>query len=629
MKNIIKYIFLPITFCISSCTDNELTPLSVNDEIKTIIAIAPQLYLDGTDSRTSITMGTYPNFTDPVWIDGDTIGVYPEEGDQLSFPIVEGINTTKCKFDGGGWALKSTVSYTAYFPFNRAYYYKNKNALPISMLGQRQDGNGNSTHMGAYDIQIAAGGEVNETTRSISFEFKRKIAFVRMDLTAPKAASWTSITLESDALFTAEATMDLSSATTDLANVSTANTITLKLANVTTTTDNLSIEAYMVLLPVDLTNKTLSVKLTDSEGYVYSANASIENNRTNFEANSVRWIKAENFTAEIEPTEIAVSSAGNLVNQLTNDQISSITSLKISGNLNSNDIIIINRMKNLTYLDLENANIVSGGNSYYTEQDYYSNIINYTTKDNVLTQYIFYQTNIEHLILPRSVTEVEPLIASKKLRTLKMFDNVETYKFLMTYQTNIEEVILSNKIKELPTNTFLGCSNLKKVNMPTSLEKIGNSAFQEAGISTISIPGTVTSIGNDAFFQCNSLESIVLEEGITDTGEASVWQCPNLKSVTLPKTLTNIRKDFLCNCRALTSITIPENVTQIEGYAFSDSGITDAYIKAHPTTLTTIISTAFGNSPCENLYVPKGTKDSYFYSNLGSVFKNIIEKDEL
>lgn len=293
MKSICKIFFFCLSLFVCSCSsDSQLQELSnvANDEITKMTAILPNWDIDEGYSRTSITTGSYPTAPNPVWVTGDSIGIYPDEGDQLSFRIPQGGSKT-CIFDGGGWAMKSSSSYTAYSPFNRSYYYKEKDALPISMLGQKQKGNDNSEHLGAYDIQIAKGDK--PVQGNLDFKFERKVTLVRMELKAPKAATWVSVSLESDALFTTEASMDLSLTTPTLISCKTANSITLSLANVVTTSENLNIIAYIMLLPIDLTNKQLVVKLTDDEGNDYRCSASVVNDKTNFTANSARWIIAD------------------------------------------------------------------------------------------------------------------------------------------------------------------------------------------------------------------------------------------------------------------------------------------------------------------------------------------------
>lgn len=301
MKNICKSLFLLLFPFVSSCSSEALMPEISNvadEEIVKMTAVLPDWNLEDGNSRTSITTGSYPTTPNPVWVTGDSIGIYPDEGDQLSFRIPQG-GGKECIFDGGGWAMKASSSYTAYSPFNRSYYYKEKNKLPISMLGQTQKGNDNTDHLGAYDIQIAKGDKPEHG--SLQFEFERKVALVRMELIAPKAARWISVTLESDALFTTEANMNLVLATPTVTSKTQTNSVKLLLENVETTSENLDIIAYMMLLPVNLTGKYLIVNLTDSDGNVYKSKARITNDKTNFAANAARWVTASDFVLYEKP----------------------------------------------------------------------------------------------------------------------------------------------------------------------------------------------------------------------------------------------------------------------------------------------------------------------------------------
>lgn len=303
MKKIIQYIAIILPLMMGSCTTdgliNSITPDKM--EISEIEGISLPFDFEGAESRTSINMGS-TSIDLPVWKEGDIIGIYPSAGgDQLSFPIIDGINTNTCVFTGGGWALKAstattTYRYTAYTPFNRNYYLiENNNALPVNMLGQKQVGNNNSDHLGDYDLQIANGD--TPTNGKISFAFQHKVAIVRMDITAPCAASWKSIVLKSDAYFTVKAAMNLSVAEPTITPTELSNNVTLDLEDVNTTVDNLSIIAYMMLLPIDFTNKTLTIELTDTENNTYSSPVTFENptnikNPRKFGAANPRWISA-------------------------------------------------------------------------------------------------------------------------------------------------------------------------------------------------------------------------------------------------------------------------------------------------------------------------------------------------
>lgn len=274
-----------------ACSSDEIfteeKSLLGNTEIMTIEATTVGFESDGIDSRTTINVGESTAYQ-PVWAENDTIGIYPEEGDQLSFPIVDGVGTSACVFNGGGWALKSSSSYTAYSPFNRAYYYKDSKSLPVSMLGQKQTGNDDTGHLGKYDIQIAKG--MTPTEGKISFAFKHEVCVVRLDVEVPQG-EWKSISLISDADITTEASLNLMAENPVMTPTATSNCFTLELENVTTD-DGGKLTAYMMLLPVDFTGHTLDLLLVAGDGTEYRKKAIIANDYRNFGASKVRWITA-------------------------------------------------------------------------------------------------------------------------------------------------------------------------------------------------------------------------------------------------------------------------------------------------------------------------------------------------
>lgn len=314
MKYISLFSLLVSSLIIGGCSSEEFEQeqfYSDNNEITEILATTSGFCLDDfAGTRTTITMGSN-SIENPVWAQNDTIGIYPTAGDQLSFPIVDGVGTSTCTFDGGGWALKASSTYTAYSPFNRTYYSQKYNsALPISMLGQKQNGNDNTKHLGKYDIQIAKG-QTPENGK-ISFAFEHKVCIVRMDLELPVATSWKSISLTSDATFTTEATMNLSTDVPTIKTKTSANNITLSLNNVSTTEENKIVTAYMMLLPIDFTDKFLKIKITDRNENTYVSTATIINDNRKFEEQKARWITANQFILEEKPDYSWYDSSSNI-----------------------------------------------------------------------------------------------------------------------------------------------------------------------------------------------------------------------------------------------------------------------------------------------------------------------------
>ena len=115
--------------------------------------------------------------------------------------------------------------------------------------------------------------------------------------------------------------------------------------------------------------------------------------------------------------------------------------------------------------------------------------------------------------------------------------------------------------------------NMKFFYMPlnNNVTSIGNSAFSNcSSLQSITIPENVTSIGNSAFYNCSSLQSITIPENVTLIENSAFSNCSSLQSITIPENVTSIGSYAFYNCSSLQSITIPENVTSIESQAFSN-----------------------------------------------------------
>ena len=84
----------------------------------------------------------------------------------------------------------------------------------------------------------------------------------------------------------------------------------------------------------------------------------------------------------------------------------------------------------------------------------------------------------------------------------------------------------------------------------------------------MTIPNSVTSIGDYAFYDCTNLTSVTIGSGVTSIGDYAFSRCTNLTSVTIPDSVTSINKYAFSGCTRLTSVTIPDSVTNIENSAF-------------------------------------------------------------
>ena len=162
----------------------------------------------------------------------------------------------------------------------------------------------------------------------------------------------------------------------------------------------------------------------------------------------------------------------------------------------------------------------------------------------------------------------------------------------------------------------------------TSNDKLGYAAFSDcSGLTSLTIPSSVTSIGEYAFYGCSGLTSLTIPSSVTSIGESAFYGCSGLTSLTIPSNVTSIGESAFYGCSGLTSFTIPSSVTSIGWGAFCGcSGLTSIYV--YTEKLPNMGSDVFDGCDAKKctVYVPKGTYDDYWLSEFG-YFENIVEYD--
>ena len=146
------------------------------------------------------------------------------------------------------------------------------------------------------------------------------------------------------------------------------------------------------------------------------------------------------------------------------------------------------------------------------------------------------------------------------------------------------------------------------------MTSIGDLAFSDcSGLTSVTIPNSVTSIGEYAFQYCSGLTSITIGNSVTSIGEFAFFNCKGMTSVTIPNSVTSIGFAAFYACSGLTSVTIGNSVKSIDSSAFSGcSGLTSIVVESGNTTYDSrdncnaIIETASNTlvAGCKNTIIP-------------------------
>ena len=194
--------------------------------------------------------------------------------------------------------------------------------------------------------------------------------------------------------------------------------------------------------------------------------------------------------------------------------------------------------------------------------------------------------------------------------------------------SGLTSLTIPSSVTSIGESAFSGCSGLTSLTIPSSVTSIGESAFSGcSGLTSLTIPSSVTSIGESAFSGCSGLTSLTIPSSVTSIGESAFSGCSGLTSLTIPSSVTSIGESVFFGCSGLTSFTIPSSVTSIGWGAFCGcSGLTSIYV--YTEKLPNMGSDVFAGCDAKKctVYVPKGTYDDYWLSEFG-YFENIVEFD--
>ena len=179
---------------------------------------------------------------------------------------------------------------------------------------------------------------------------------------------------------------------------------------------------------------------------------------------------------------------------------------------------------------------------------------------------------------------------------------------------NLTSITIPDSVTYIGEYTFSGCSSLTSVTVDknnTTYKSENNCILSKdgktlnLGCKSSIIPNSVTSIGNSAFSGRSSLTSITIPNSVTSIGKSAFGGCSSLKSVTIPDGVTSIGEYTFSGCSSLKSITIGNGVTSISDYAFRGcSSLTSITIG---NGVTSIGKKAFsGCSSLKSVTIPDG-----------------------
>ena len=222
--------------------------------------------------------------------------------------------------------------------------------------------------------------------------------------------------------------------------------------------------------------------------------------------------------------------------------------------------------------------------------------------------------SLKSIIIPDSVTRIEgwTFYYCKSLKSIIIPDSVTSIgDSAFSDCKSLININIPNGVTSIGDSAFSNCHSLTSVTIPSSVIAIGtnpfcgcpadlkneskafiyehNVLFNKDKTTLISyrakeanyvIPNSVTSIGECAFLECNSLTSIIIPDSVTSIGVCAFAQCNSLTSINIPDSVTTIANHAFYNCKSLKSIKIPDSVTSIGDCAFEECDSLSPQVKS-------------------------------------------------
>lgn len=137
------------------------------------------------------------------------------------------------------------------------------------------------------------------------------------------------------------------------------------------------------------------------------------------------------------------------------------------------------------------------------------------------------------------------------------------------YNEGVSSVSIPSTVTYIGNSAFRGCSQLSEIVIPDGVVSIGQYAFSASGLVSVDIPDSVTTLDRGAFERCSRLTEISIGSGITELPLDVFASCYSLTSVTIPGTVETVDGSFHDSSN-IRSITIGDGVKRIERNAFAN-----------------------------------------------------------
>ncbi|MBQ9387404.1 MAG: leucine-rich repeat protein [Lachnospiraceae bacterium] len=178
---------------------------------------------------------------------------------------------------------------------------------------------------------------------------------------------------------------------------------------------------------------------------------------------------------------------------------------------------------------------------------------------------------------------------------------------IKSWKENVKTLEIGSGITSICGCAFYGCEKLKTVSIPNTVTEIGGRAFFESGIESITLPDSVTFLGDGAFQHCYNLKTVTLSNNIKSIGYDVFDHCASIKSLVLPKNLKEIGAMNFCGCSM--ELTFTGSAPSFKedgdkGFIFYNAEITKVYYPANDATWTKTVCDDLSINSSDIIWIP-------------------------
>lgn len=242
---------------------------------------------------------------------------------------------------------------------------------------------------------------------------------------------------------------------------------------------------------------------------------------------------------------------------------------------------------------------------------------------------------LKNVIIPKSVTNItkDTFVGCRLVNVVIPDTVVSIGENAFAGCFGLTEIVISipDSVITIGKRAFAGCGGITDVTFGKSVAAIGDEAFENCiGLTHVTIPGSVTTIGSSVFTGCRDLTDIKVSEtnakyksidGLLYNREGNVlvcYPCGKKGSAAIPGSVTTIGEEAFSGCAGLTEITIPHSVRAIRDKAFR--GCERLKKIDLPSSVTEVSSATFAD--CSSLIEINVSKENMIYCSIDGVLYN-------